>query len=365
MFLIFNIINFIYSDNMKNYKNYINEYYSKDYEEVYPKNTLSYKLQKALDKPGDNDKEIRNLIGFDEHIDYKYEYQRSKYERDTDQLILIFEPDDTEYVAGLMGIDDKDLYEYEYLISDYNSPNEINTYDDIQYFLNNENKKIFENIFNIFNIKIDNIDNIDNIENEEIGSFFSLFEFSDDKIKEVGDEITNYIDIYIFNNKRKMANEIYFKLNFTINKDSYLKNHWFEFVFDLKKVKYAKNVKTLYEYFKLNDNIEKNFNFDEYEIDEEIETEYENDVKKELLELEKHIKKYKEDILNNINIKNHIGYIEELGGDILKKVTEYDFQKKYVGDDLEKLKYLISHNIINPKLKDEMDYLLNIEQFNI
>ncbi len=340
---------------MKNYINYINE--SKDYQEQYDKDTLSYKLQTALDKPGDNDKEIRKLIGSFDDIDYTYDYNRAKWEwkSETDQLTIIFEPEDNEEVEELVGLESGELFTYLYYLNAQGS-NEQTDLSEIEYTLNDENGELMKKILKIFNIEYNLYE-----DETKIRYFFNLF---DDykEIYEIKDNILYDIGDYVYECKVAMANKEYHKLNFFITEGHVNGETYLEFVFDLKKVKNFK-VNTLYEYFQLNDNI--TWDIGGYDEDKDAKESLDKSTKEYLEQLLKIVTEKKDDIIKNMTIKYNIPKIKSLGGDFYDYIKSYDFQKIFINNDANKLKILIDEEIVNDKIMEDFSYLIDINKFDI
>ena len=344
---------------MKNYKNYIKEH--KDYQIKYEENTLAFKLQTALDKPGDNDKEIRELIGDFDYEEYKYDYIRSKRENDTDQLTITFISDtDLPYILGVEDYDLSIFIDYMSNQGDFSSGYYIDI-EEVYYHLNNDNKELFIKVLNLLNIGTEK-----NYEFDE--NIFRLFfkTFNDKKIvDDIEDELVEHIDNFMNACKEKMASsaqdkilELGFFLTSDKDKDG---EDIFEIVFDLKKID---NNKTLYEIFKKNE-LSDSLNFNEFEIDEKAETEMEKNVQDELNKLYDVVKENKAPLLEQILLKYNIADIKTLGGDVLKMVMSYEYQKKYINNKLENLKKLIEIEIVNKKIMEDFGYLITLNNFNI
>jgi len=340
---------------MKNYINYITE--NNDYKEQYDKDSLSYKLQTALHKHGNNSKEVNQLIGSFDAIDYRYEYHKATWDwpGESDQLTIIFNHDDNEEVNNLVGLESNSLSDYFYHI-EANGGNEQIDLSEIEYTLNEDNSKIMKDVFKIFDIKY-----VYQEDESNIRYFFNIFDDYKD-IEDVKDNLIFEIGQYVYECKVDKANNEYKKLNYNVIEAGDYGEKYFEFVFDLKKMKDFKG-SSLYKYFELNDNID--WGVGGYDEVDYLKEQLDKNIKEQLEILLNIVKNKKEEVIKNIHIKYNISKIKSLGGDFIKYISSYEFQEKYIDNNVDNLKTLISEDVVDDKIMIDYGHLIEVENFNI
>ena len=334
---------------MKNFKNYIFETLSGETtnNDTTNNDSLKDKLIYLFNTDGD-DKEIRKLIDISD-FDYEYEFRQPRFYQDPDKIII---SGDLDEVADYLGEEVHNISTYINSLS-YYPPDEYVDDEEIRYQIDDDNKKIIIEILKEFNINI-TLDKLD----EEIVNLLGL-KFAEKTKENIESEISYGLQQTKVKRARKIHSEVVFDLEEEFDQHDGDK---LEIQIDIDELEGEKTVnsyiKSKYELLDLED-------FQYSNLDDENYKYVNNEIKKYLTELLNNVKNNKEKILNNLSDIDFYN-IMNLGGDFLKKIKSYDYQKKYIDGNVKNYEDLLFYKkIVNDKIKKDFEYLIKVRDFNL